>query len=608
MGFNQAVAEALDEIASLIELTGGDSFRASSNARAARTILSQSKDLRPIAGDAAQLKEIPGIGVKIAEKIGEFAETGRMKELDELRGQVPSGLMDLLKIPGLGPKTVRVFWKEGGVTDRASLKRIIDDGSILNLPRMGAKAVEKIRQAMSFAESAGARLHIGLAQPVAERIVEAMRGVKGVADATYAGSLRRGRETVGDIDILVCLKPKGDASAVAEAFRGLAGVRHVLASGDTRSSVLMAVDPELGRWTVEGKEGDEATEKGPTVQVDLRVLPAASFGAALLYFTGSKDFNVAMRKIAIGQGYTLNEYGLFPLDKEETPPHQRGVEPVESATEEAIFKKLGLAWAPPELREGEEGLELGKTPTLIEVADIKAELHAHTEESDGVLTIVELAEAAKARGFHTIAVTDHSKSSAIANGLTVERLLAHVEAIRAARAKVKGIQILAGSEVDILADGELDYDDKTLKKLDIVVASPHTALSQDAETATKRLLRAIRHPRVHVLGHPTGRLIGRRPGLSPDMGALFAAAAEHGVAMEINAHWLRLDLRDTHVRQALEAGCLIAINCDVHSPEDFDNLRFGVTTGRRGGLTKDRCVNTWGAKKLVEWLTKKARG
>ncbi|MBM4108218.1 MAG: PHP domain-containing protein [Phycisphaerae bacterium] len=608
MGFNQAVAEALDQIASLIELTGGDSFRASANARAARTIASQSRDLRPIADDPARLKEIPGIGVRIADKIGEFAATGHIKELDDLRAEVPPGLMDLLAIPGLGPKTVRVFWKEGGVTDRDSLKRIIDNGSILGLPRMGEKAVEKIKRAMSFAEKASARLHLGLAQPVADRIVDSLRKARGVADATSAGSLRRGRETVGDVDILVSLKPRGDAASVAEAFRTLPGVRHVLASGDTRSSILMAVDPELGRWTLEGKEGDEATATGPTVQVDLRVLPQASYGAALLYFTGSKDFNVAMRRIALDKGYTLNEYGLFPLDDDPTPPQQRGVEPVESATEEAIFGKLGLAWAPPELRETDEGLTLDKTPDLIEVGDVKAELHAHTEASDGVLTIVELAREAKARGFHTLAVTDHSKSSAVANGLSVERLLEHVDAIHAARAKVKGIRILAGSEVDILADGDLDYDDKTLAKLDLVVASPHTALSQDPDAATRRLLKAIRHPRVHILGHPTGRLIGRRPGLSPDMGRLVASAAEHGVAMEINAHWLRLDLRDTHVREALDAGCLIAINCDVHSPDDFDNLRFGVTTGRRGGLTRARCVNTWSAKKLGEWLGTRGGG
>jgi DNA polymerase (family 10) len=605
MGFNRAVAEALEEIANLIELTGGDSFRASANARAARTIADLSFDLLPIAHDRARLKEIPGIGDRIAEKIGELADTGRIRELEELRSQVPAGLIDLLRIPGLGPKTVRLLWTGAGVTDRSSLQRVIDDGSILRLPRMGAKAVEKIRNSLSFAQVSESRLPLGLAYPVATRIVDALRRLKGVSDAAWAGSLRRGRETVGDIDILVCLKPGGDAAAIAHAFRSLPGVRHVLAAGDARSSVVMAVDPDLGRWALEGREGDEATAKGPTVQVDLRVLPQSSYGAALLYFTGSKDFNVAMRRIALDKGYTLNEYGLFPLDDDPTPPQQRGVEPVESHTEEAIFKRLGLAWAPPELREGQAALALKETPRLIELDDIRAELHAHTTASDGVMSIVELARAAKARGCHTVAVTDHSKSSAVANGLSADRLLEHVDAVHRARAAVKGIRILAGSEVDILADGELDYDDKTLSRLDIVVASPHTALSQDPDAATRRLLKALRHPRVHILGHPTGRLIGRRPGLSPDIGALAAAAAEHHVALEVNAHWLRLDLRDVHVRAALDAGCLIAINCDTHAPEDLDNLRFGVLTARRGGLTPDRCINAWSARRLADWLARK---
>lgn len=605
MGFNQAVAQALEEIASLIELTGGDSFRAAANARAARTIADLAIDLQPIAHDAQRLRQIPGIGVRIADKIGEFASTGRIRELDELRARVPPGLLDLLRIPGLGPKTVRLFWTQAGVTDRDSLQRIIDDGSILKLPRMGARAVEKIRQSMSFTQAAASRLPLGLAYPLAVRIVEALRRHKGVADATWAGSLRRGRDTVGDIDILACLGPTGDAAAVAQAFRSLPGVRHVLAAGDTRSSVVMAVDADLGRWALEGRQGDEATPAGPTIQVDLRVLPQASYGAALLYFTGSKDFNVAMRKIALEKGYTLNEYGLFPLDDDPTPPQQRGVEPVESHTEEAIFRRLGLVWVPPELRETESALALKHTPRLIEVPDIRAELHAHTTASDGVMTIVELARRAKERGFHTVAVTDHSRSSTLANGLDADRLLKHVEAVRQARAKVKGIRILAGSEVDILADGELDYDDRTLSRLDIVVASPHTALTQDPAAATRRLLKAIRHPRVHILGHPTGRLINRRPGLSPDIAALAAAAAEHDVALEVNAHWLRLDLRDAHVRAALDAGCLIAINCDTHAPEDLDNLLFGVMTARRGALTPERCINAWSAARLARWLERR---
>ena len=344
---------------------------------------------------------------------------------------------------------------------------------------------------------------------------------------------------------------------------------------------------------------------GPSVQVDLRVIDDERWGASLAYFTGSKEHNVALRQRALDRGLTLNEYGLFPEDDDPKPPHQRGVQPVAAKTEAELYAKLDLPYIPPELREDRGEIGLKETPRLIEIADIKAELHAHTTASDGVMTIVELAREAQRRGFHTIAVTDHSPTAGLAGGLKPRRLLEHIEAVHAARDEVKGITILAGSEVDILANGKLDYADDLLAKLDIVVASPHIALTQSPEDATERLLAAISHPLVHILGHPTGRLILRRRGLEPDMPRLFKAAAEHDVAMEINAHWMRLDLRDVHVRSALDAGCNIAIDCDVHHPEDYDNLRFGVQTGRRGWLTPERCVNAWTAKKLHAWLKKK---
>ncbi|MBL8757512.1 MAG: DNA polymerase/3'-5' exonuclease PolX, partial [Phycisphaerae bacterium] len=357
-----------------------------------------------------------------------------------------------------------------------------------------------------------------------------------------------------------------------------------------------------------GEAPSPAASAGKSVQVDLRVVPEASWGSALMYFTGSKDHNVRLRERALKMGLTLNDYGLFPNDDHETPPQERGIKPVASRTEQEVFKALGLPYIPPELREDRGEVALKKTPTLVEVADIRAELHAHTAASDGELSIEDLARAAMARGFHTLAVTDHSKSSVIANGLSPERLRTHAAAVRAAGKHIKGITLLAGSEVDILADGSLDYDDDLLGTLDVVVASPHTALSQAPELATRRLLRAVEHPMVHILGHPTGRLILRRSGLSPDMGAIIAAAVEHRVALEINAHWMRLDLRDTHVKAAVDAGCLIAINCDVHASSDFDNLRFGVLTGRRGWLPPEQCVNTWAADRLHEWLRSKQGG
>jgi DNA polymerase (family 10) len=385
---------------------------------------------------------------------------------------------------------------------------------------------------------------------------------------------------------------------VAELFRSPSQIRQVIVAGDNKSSVRFALDGDGGRWGV-------VDEHAGTIQVDLRVLPVESFGAALMYFTGSKEHNVAMRERALKMGMTLNEWGLFPLDQEPTPPQTRGVVPVAAATEAEIYRALKLPYLPPEVREDRGEFEVPATPHLVAVQDIKSELHAHTTASDGLMSIEELATRAKERGFHTIAVTDHSRSSAVAGGLTVERLLQHIEEVRRAEERVKGIRILAGSEVDILADGRLDYPDEILRQLDIVVASPHAALSQEPALATARLISAITHPMVHILGHPTGRLINRRGGLSPDMGAIIRAAKEHRVALEVNAHWMRLDLRDVHVRAAVEAGCMIAIDCDVHAPDDFDNLGFGIATARRGWLTPSLCVNAWAEDQLIGWLRSK---
>jgi DNA polymerase (family X) len=376
------------------------------------------------------------------------------------------------------------------------------------------------------------------------------------------------------------------------------------------------------------------------MQVDLRIIDESAFGAALLYFTGSKQHNIALRERAIKKKMRLNEYGLFKEDEapatlgdDETgsgatdeagaagraksaagraggtamAPQKRGIKPIAAKTEEEIYKKLGLPWIPPELREdrGEFEDEGAHLPELITLEDIKAELHAHTIASDGRFTIDELAIEAKERGFHTIAVTDHSKSSVLANGLSSDRLLRHIDAVHAANDRVKGITILAGAEVDILVDGRLDYDDDLLAKLDIVVASPHASLKQDSQTATKRLLSAIRHPLVHIIGHPTGRYINKREGLTLDLPAVIDAAVKHNTALEINSNHMRLDLRDTHVRAVVEAGGVIAVNTDAHSADDFDELRYGVVTARRGWLTAKQCINAWPKAKLHKWLKAK---
>ncbi|USO00306.1 MAG: DNA polymerase/3'-5' exonuclease PolX [Phycisphaeraceae bacterium] len=597
MSFNSELSAIFEQMASLLELTGANKFRVNAHARAARVVGDHHADLEPIAHDEGELTKLDGIGKGTAEKIAEFAETGKIAEHEELLEQVPHGLLAVLEVPGLGPKTVKLLWDEMGVTDIASLKAALDSEKITELPRMGTKSVEKIRASLAYAESAGQRLLLGMAQPVAEQLVERMSAVKGVTRCAFAGSMRRGKETIGDIDILVTASDPAKAHA---AFRGLPGVVQVIASGESKTSVRLELPAEFGRW----RGLDDGST--PTVQADLRVVPEASWGAALMYFTGSKEHNVRLREHALKKGLTLNEYGLFKEDGESEPPQKRGIKPVAGKTEEEVYAKLGLPWMPPEIREDRGELALKGTPRLIEVADINAELHAHTTASDGTLSLDELVSCARDRGFHTITVTDHSKSSVQANGLSVERLHKQREAIEAARERFgDSITILHGNEVDILADGSLDYDDDVLGWLDVVVASPHVALSQDPKKATARLLRAIEHPMVHVIGHPTGRLISRRPGLEPAMDELIAAAVEHDVALEINTHWLRLDLRDTHVRAAVEAGCKIAIDCDVHAAEDFENIRFGVTTGRRGWLPPELVVNTWPAAKLHEWIRSK---
>jgi DNA polymerase (family X) len=594
MGVNQELARRFEQIAQMMELLGEDSFRASAHARAARNIAELPFDLEPIACDAKKLQEIDGIGAGMARKIAEFCTTGRIADYDALSQKVPPGLLELLRIQGLGAKTIRALWENAGITDLEGLKKAIADGSILKVPRMGAKAVEKIKTAIDHAEQSGERLPIGRALPLAEVILESLRAVPGVQEAAYAGSLRRGRDTVGDLDFLVT---STDPARVSEAFRTMPQVTAVLAAGDTKSSVRVAI-----KGMATGRLGGEHVA---SIQADLRVIPRESWGAALMYFTGSKEHNVKLRERALKQQLTLNEYGLYPEDGETAPPQSRGIKPVAGKSEEQIYAKLGLPYLPPEIREARGELTLKATPRLVELADIKAELHAHTTASDGGMSIEQLARAAKERGFHTIAVTDHSKSSTLAGGLSVDRLLQHIEDIRKADEKVKGITILAGSEVDILADGRLDYPDDILKQLDVVVASPHAALTQDPDAATKRLLAAIANPYLHILGHPTGRMVNRRHGISPDISKVVAAAKDHNVALEINAHWHRLDLRDTHVRAATDAGCLIAIDCDVHADEDFDNLRYGILTARRGWVTPDACLNTWPAKKLHEWLKAK---
>jgi DNA polymerase (family X) len=589
-------------MADVLDVTGANPFKVGAYQRAARALEEMTDDVSRVA-DLDHLTEIQGIGKRLAEKIVEFVRTGRVEEIEQALARVPPGVLELMSIPGLGPKSVAVLWQKGGVESLEDLKKKLATGELEKLPRMGARTLEKIGKSLAFAESSGHRVRLGDALPMAELIVQALRKLKQVARADYAGSVRRGVETIGDVDVVCGCRDVGrDGPTIAAAFKSLPMVQEVIASGATKVSVR----------TAQG------------MQVDLRIVEDDHYGAALLYFTGSKAHNIALRERAIKKGLRLNEYGLWSAQDfdeagmaqrvgEEVPSRGRdfrktGRPPVAGATEQDIYEALKLMWMPPELREDRGEIqvsELEKIPELLQVADIKAELHAHTVASDGHWTIEELAAAARERGFHTVAVTDHSASQAIANGLDTRRLEMHIKAIRAANDKVHGITILAGTEVDILPDGKLDYADSLLAELDIVIASPHMGLTHDPERATKRLLAAIENPYVHIIGHPTGRMILRREGLSPDMSRVIKAAADTGTALEINANSYRLDLRDTHARAAIEAGVLLAINTDAHGPADLDQLRFGVLTARRAWVQPRHVVNCMTAGQLQKWLKAK---
>lgn len=581
---NQEIAKLFEQIAAALELTDANRFRVNAYARGARVVEDLAADVRTLVEDdpaeaTKRLSSFDGIGKGLAEKIVEYVETGIMREHQDLLEKVPIGVFELLEIPGIGPKAAKTMWQELGIKSLEDLKNTPDE-TLSKLPRMGQKTVDNIRKAIVFNEQGHERVPIGLALPIALALRDELRRVEGVQALDYAGSLRRGRETIGDLDFLVAAT---DPEAVRQRFTTLPQVVQVLARGETKCSVRLE-------------------EHGVALQADLRLVPLASYGAALMYFTGSKEHNVRLRELAIKQNRRLNEYGLF-AGKDERP-QDHGEAPIAAKTEEEIYQALGLEYIEPEQREDRGELDKRPQP-LIRLEDVRAELHAHTTASDGRLSILELAGEAKRRGFHTIAVTDHSRSQVIANGLQPERLLAHIEAIRAADRQLEGIRILAGSEVDILIDGTLDYDDELLRKLDVVVASPHASLRQESSVATARLLKAIKHPLVHIIGHPTGRIINKREGLEPDLKVLIEAAAEHDTALELNANWHRLDLRDSHLRLALEKGVKIAIDTDAHDAPHFDFLKYGILTARRAGLTAEGCVNCWSAERLLGWLGSK---
>jgi DNA polymerase (family 10) len=555
---NTELVRAFERIADLLEIDGADGFRINSYRRAARTLKDAGEDAAVLAKEG-RLQELPGVGKGTAQRIQQFLDTGHIDVLDELEAKFPPRLPALLDIPGMGPKKVALVHAELGVRDLNDLKKVIASGAMEKLPGLGATSVKKIADGIAFLESSGGRTPLGIALPIAEAFVERVRALRGVKQAEVAGSLRRGAETIGDIDILC------DAAAggtVIKQFVAFEGVKRVLASGGTKGSVTVELDA------------------GRELQIDLRVVETDSYGAALQYFTGSKEHNVRLRERAIAKKWRLNEYGLFD-----------GERSIAGKREADIYKKLGLPFIPPELREDRGELDLTEPPELVTVEDIRGDLHVHTVASDGRCTVEEMAAAAKARGYEYIAICDHSKSSTIANGLSIERMIEHIAAIRAVAKKTKGIAILVGCECDILSDGSMDYPNEVLAECDWVVASIHSALGSTKHSPTQRTLAAIANPYVSAIGHPTGRLLNKRAPMELDMAAVVEAAAENGTILEINASWQRLDLKDIHVRMALAAGVTLTINTDAHHTDQLAQMRFGVLTARRGGATKASIAN-----------------
>lgn len=574
---NAEVARVFNEIADLLEIKGEDSFRVNSYRKIARAIQDLATDVATLASAKRGLENIPGVGKSSAEKIVTLLATGRIPLRDELLREVPETLLPLLKIPGMGPKKIAQLWKERGVSSLDELTRAIDSGALSDLAGFGDKTVEKIREGIAFLGRSAGRTRLGVAMPIAEAFQRAIAAMQGVERVEIAGSLRRGSETIGDIDLL-CVA--NDGPRIVKQFTELDGVARVLAAGGTKGSVIV----------VNGS-GE--------VQVDLRVVEKESFGAAWQYFTGSKEHNVRLREMAVKKGWTLNEYALTDA---------KNGKPISSKSEHEIYAALGLPWLPPELREDRGEFALKAAPSdLVTLEDIRGDLHMHSTASDGKNTILEMAKAAAALGYQYICMTDHSKTSAIANGLKEDRLLEHVEAIREVDAKLKDIAVWAGAEVDIQADGSLDYSDDILKRLDWVVASNHYHLGRDGDANTRRAIAAIQSPYVNVLAHPTGRMLGKRDAAPLDIEAIAVAAAETGTALEINASSYRLDLRDQHARLAVEKGAKICIDCDAHSTAQLEQMRFGVMTARRAWLTRDDVLNTASAREIRAFVARKRK-
>lgn len=575
---NRDIAQIFTNIADMLEIQGESKFRFLSYRRAGEVLADLPRDLQAYADDNT-LEDIPGVGKAIAEKIRELLATGKLEFYEKRKQEVPLTLLDIMRINGVGPKKAKLFWDSLNITTLPQLEEAAQAGKLRDLAGMGVKSEQKILEGIAALARQTGRMPIGKVKPLAEAVLKMLLEIPNVIDGVAAGSLRRGRITIGDVDILIA---SDDAKPIMDKFVSMENVARVLGHGDTKSSVEL--------------------QNG--LQMDVRVLPKSQWGTALQYFTGSKAHNVKIRQIALDKGYSLNESALSPVDNhgniiEDAPK-------IYCETEAQVYETIGLPWIPPELREdtGEiEAAKAGQLPNLITLADIRGDLHMHTTWSDGVLSVREMAEEAKKRGRNYIVITDHSRSLGVANGLSIERLLEQQQEVRRVNADMMGeIIVLHGTEMDIKADGTLDYPDDILAQLDFVIASLHVSLNQPRDQITQRLINAINNPHVDMIGHLTARYVPDREPVDVDIDAVFDAATKTGIALEINANPRRLDLDAQYARRAVELGIPLAINTDAHSAAMMDEMPYGIVNARRGWVEARHVINAWEYDQFSAWL------
>lgn len=569
---NREIAQIFEDVSDMLQIKGEIIHRVMAYRNVAEAIRDLPRDLHAIHADG-QLNTIPFVGKVMEEKITELLTTGKLEFYEKLAAEIPPGILDMLRITGVGPKKAMQFWQEAGITSVDELEAAAREDKLSSLSGMGAKTQARILEGIESLRrrAANTRTPLGIALPAAQSILDRLLALPGVGKGSIAGSLRRGRPTIGDVDLVLTTN---DPEPVMKFFASMDEVARVLGQGTTKSSV----------------------ELHNGLQVDLVVVPPERWGTALVYFGGSQAHNIHIRELARQRGYTLNEHALTKLD---------GSSEILCDTEEKVYELLGMQWVPPEIREDWGEIELAqqhRIPTLITRDDIQSDLHMHTVWSDGKFTIREMAEAARARGHKYIVITDHSRGATIANGLTVERLMAQREEVRQVDAEMSpDFRVFHGTEMEIRADGTLDFPDEVLAQLDFVIASLHVGLRQPREQVTARLLNAIRNPHVDLIGHPRGQLIPDRDPADLDMDAVFAAASETGIALEINANPRRLDLEAQYARRAVELGIPIAIDTDAHRIDELDLLSYGILTARRGWVQPHNVINTWSVEQFLAW-------